>query len=312
MSDTPTRTSEITSPDTELVETQTPATTIDTMSDEEIRKLIKSKEVSPLLLGFQDMWEGLKRFQIWTTFASEDLQQRYFRAGLGLYWIAISYAFFLGGYILIVGRLAGDGWAEKSCYITIGYLAWLQMNNAVSEGVGTFTMNANWIKAARLPFSVFAYQATVRNCLNLAIHAGVTIVVLIIFRAGLSPDLTALEIAYSVGAMIFIMLNTVWVQIFFGIIALRYRDIAHFTSAMMRLFFFFTPVLWRANLIGAYGEIIFTYNPFTYFIQIVRLPLLEARFPAHEWMVVSIISLCGFLITGIMLGLTHKKIAFWL
>lgn len=267
---------------------------------------------SPLFLGLSDLVAGAKRMELWVAFASEDIQKRYIRSGLGVLWIGISYALFLLVYVLIFGRLAADELPGRVCYIASGFLVWNFMSSAMGEGVNLFIGNANWIKAARMPYTVFAFQNTLRLSFHFAFAIVVTIAVVLWFRAAIHPHQTMLTLGSMLIALVLMVISAFWISIFFGIIALRYRDFVHFMNSALRIGFLVTPVLWEGGRLGRVGAIVATYNPITYYIELIRRPLLDGYVPWHAWGLVLGITTLGFVIAIGCLSIFYKKLVFWL
>ena len=264
------------------------------------------------MLGISDLVAGAKRIELWTAFASEDIQKRYIRSGLGVFWIGISYALFLLVYVLIFGRLAADELAGRVCYIAAGFLVWNFLSSAMGEGVNLFIGHANWIKAARMPYTVFAYKNTLRLSFQFVFAIVVTIGVIFWFRAAVHPHQNILTVLSMVLGLVVLIFSSFWISILFGLIALRYRDFVHFMNSALRIGFLVTPVLWEGGRLGRVGWAVSTYNPATYFIEVVRAPILTGTVPWEAWGIVMSITVFGFVLTVLCLGIFYKKLVFWL
>lgn len=267
---------------------------------------------TPLRTGIDDIVNGFRRHELWTALASEDIQQRYTRTGLGVFWIGISYALFILIYIVIFGQLAADNVAETACYISVGFLAWNFISGAITESLNVFIGNAHWIKAIKIQYSVFAFQAIGRLLFQFLFSFIITIGVLIYFRSGLHASIDVFDVSFSLLGASLLVFTAFWVNILLGIIALRFRDFVHFCNATLRIGFFVTPVLWEKGRLGEIGEILAKYNPFTYYIEIVRGPLLTGEFPTIAWIVVATFTVALVVVSIASLGIFQRKMAFWL
>ena len=70
------------------------------------------------------------------------------------------------------------------------------------------------------------------------------------------------------------MLNGIWVALLLGLINVRYRDLGQLIPNAMRLAFFVTPILWYPDSVTGIRTIFVDFNPFYYFIELLRAPLL--------------------------------------
>jgi lipopolysaccharide transport system permease protein len=81
---------------------------------------------------------------------------------------------------------------------------------------------------------------------------------------------------------------------------------------LMLVMFYITPIIWRPSALGPQHQWVATYNPFAHLIEIVRAPLIEARFPVESWLW-SLATAAILLIFGVMLqGRFKDRIAYWL
>jgi lipopolysaccharide transport system permease protein len=68
-------------------------------------------------------------------------------------------------------------------------------------------------------------------------------------------------------------LNLVWIGLIVAILCARYRDVVPIVGSMLQIGFFFTPVMWSAQLQNI-NPLIVNINPFAAFIELVRAPLM--------------------------------------
>lgn len=59
-----------------------------------VRRTARDREIAGF---FSDLVDGLRMSDLWRTFAWDEIQQRYRRSLLGVAWIVIAYAMFVGG-----------------------------------------------------------------------------------------------------------------------------------------------------------------------------------------------------------------------
>lgn len=271
------------------------------------------KETPAVLSGFVDFWQGLKRHELWLNLAWEDLIQSFYRTKLGLLWVPLAFLLRVSIFVVIFRQLVDSESADRVVlYITIGFLIWEVLITGLTDGLSLFTSNGNWIQASSMPFSIFSFQQTTTNLFRFSLHAVVVAGALYLFRNGISDQFDLTHVAFMALAFIAIVVNITWVQIFFGIVCARFRDVQHLIGSLIRVLFFLTPVIWRPVQIGDFADLIHQLNPFTHYIEIVRTPLLDGHFPTTSWIVVGVFTVVGHLSAWILLGLTKKKVAFWI
>ena len=104
---------------------------------------------------------------------------------------------------------------------------------------------------------------------------------------------------------------TVSVGLFLGVLSARYRDIMHFSSTVMQIAYFLTPVLWVVPEEGP-RALAAQINPFTHFIAILREPIMDGTVPVESWWVVLGCTVALMLLALVFFAMSRRKIIFWL
>src|SRR5581483_9791539 len=81
-----------------------------------------------------------------------------------------------------------------------------------------------------------------------------------------------------------VVLNILWMCVILAILGARYPDLEEFVQSILRLLFFVTPILWvpHGHFRGAVVDALLYFNPFYYFVEAIRVPLLYDRVPYFE------------------------------
>ena len=238
--------------------------------------------------------------------AWEDLKDRYRRSVLGLIWIVLSFLGFILIKALVFGNTYGGGDFDYFSHLVVGFALFGFIAASIPGGADVFANNKSWILSTDLPYTVYANMLVIRSMIELAIVSAAAAVTVIwlgnptpghiwtVFPAILLYYLTALGLCFA-----------------FGPIATRYRDLVYFLQSMMRMLFFATPIIWVAAP-GSTRGVIATYNPLTYFLDIVRKPINEGVVSELAWIICG--SCClGIWIMGLLIfSTTKRRIALWL
>jgi len=91
----------------------------------------------------------------------------------------------------------------------------------------------------------------------------------------------------------------------------RFRDIPPIVASLLQLSFFATPILFKKNLLGEY-EFILQFNPFFYFLEIFRNPILGEIVRAEIYIGCIIITLFSWLFFILIYNKSKDKISFWI
>jgi ABC-type polysaccharide/polyol phosphate export permease len=256
--------------------------------------------------SISDWANALRTWRLWTALAREDLSDRYRRTVLGVSWLVTSFALFIAVYILVFGRGSGVSQAEYALYVTIGFGLWNFISGAVGDGCVAYSASGNWILGTSIPYPAFIFQTVYRNYLVFLLNLFVIAIALLWLKSEWSPAML-----WALPGLLVYMITPLWLAAILAPLCARYRDGLHAVQTGMRLLFFATPILWlptqRSQL-----ALLAHYNPLSYFIDIVRVPLIYDAFPYTSWIVVLTINGVGLLAGAATYALTRHRVAYWL
>ncbi len=234
-----------------------------------------------------------------------DFTTSYRRSLIGPFWITIQFCVWIGALTLILHAQLGDSMGSYAMYVALGMLVWEPMVGAMIEGPKHFSQHAQLIKSVPIKLS----QLSVRKLAFLLFRAGMTIpVVLALMLISNAPiTLSTLLLAPAVILVLMTMYSCI---VLFGFIGAYQRDFEFFVPAATRFLFFVTPIIWQAN--EGIRKTISFFNPFTYYLEIVRGPLLGAPPSLLTWAIVTAISFAGFIAALTVQSFFRKSVIFWI
>lgn len=219
-------------------------------------------------IGWRDLIEAIDRLRLALYFAWSDTKARYRRSYLGPFWLVLSTMVGVVGLGFIWSILLKVDRAEFIPSLTIGLIVWQLISGCISEGATVFYRQASQIKDINLPSFFVSIQLILRQLINFLHNIVVFVVVMAIFPRHASP-LALLAIP----GLILVTLNLLWVVQILGFIGARFRDVEPLIVAFLPILFFLSPVIYRANQLGAI-EPIMALNPVGYWIGLIRDPVL--------------------------------------
>lgn len=130
------------------------------------------------------------------------------------------------------------------------------------------------------------------------------------------------EAVYVIPAITLFVLAGFGVTFVVAFLTIRLPDIGEVVASVMRLAFFFTPIIWvfetrstqLANQPDNFGLLAFLvqWNPFTHFVEIVRSPLMYGGASTLNWAIAVGLSLGLFVLGMICLQMSGRRLAYWL
>ncbi len=260
----------------------------------------------PSTLAARDLLEGLRGWEFWTAMGLQGVRRAYRRSVLGPLWLTISLAVTVTALSLLYGQLLGVPLERFAPHVALGFIAWQFLSGAVTGSCQVFVRRRAWILNARRPLAVFVFEDVWENFLTMAHNAPVYVAVAVVFQVAAGP--AALQVAPGLAL---VAVNAVWVGLLLGTVCARFRDVAPIVGSVMRVAFFVTPVIWMPELLGPRAHLAL-YNPFTYFVELIRAPLLGRTLPAATWMLVLAVTAVGWAAAWLVFVRYRSRVPYWL
>ncbi|NBJ11426.1 ABC transporter permease [Microvirga arsenatis] len=263
-------------------------------------------DVSKVLEVFREVRDGWRWRELWMTLGWRDVQTRHRRSRIGPFWNTLSLAFVATCIGTLYGGIMGRPMSDYIPHLVTGYMIWAFLQALVIEGKDAFVSNASAIREIAVPGTVYIYKLLWKNLVILGFNSLVYVAVLVLFQVWPFPN-----ILLVVPALAIVLLNGIWVGLLLGLINVRYRDLGQLIPNAMRLAFFVTPILWYPDSVSGLRTIFVDFNPFYYFIEILRAPLLGQAPDPLLWIVALAITVIGWVIAAPIYAHWRRRIAFW-
>lgn len=257
-------------------------------------------------VAFSDLLRGLQKVSVWSALAWEEIISRYKRSYLGILWAVLGFMIFT--IFLVFFRMAITGQAnfDYALWVVFGFLSFQLIISGINDGTMVFIQSANWLKSSRLPFSLFIYKGIARAMIVFFFNLIGAAIIVLYFKY-VPPPSAWLAL---LGLMVTV-LNAVWVYMLLGVLCARYRDLGHFISSITRMLLFVSPVLWEPGQ-GGVMSLVARLNPISYFMEVVRGPLLGQDVPIFTWQVIGGITVGGFIVAFFAFAHFRKKLILWI
>lgn len=235
-----------------------------------------------------DIATGFRAGRVWRAFAWEETKRRYRRSILGLAWIVIGFVAFVAAIALFFGNFnltSAEHVAtmeQFATYVALGYAAFGFITSNIQDGTVVFTGSAAWIKSVSLPYSVYAFKNVMRSFVPFLLQMSAWL----LFAMATGHQFKPVALLSVVAVAIFAV-NAAAMQIFFGFLTARFRDVEHMISTILRVLLFMTPILWVYDGTTGAQRVLADINPVTHYIEVFRSPLLGHAPSAASWAAVA-------------------------
>lgn len=255
--------------------------------------------------ALRDLWEGLRRYDMWTYFAVHEIRQRFRRSVLGPFWLTASMGVFVAALGLVVSTIFQQDMAQTLPYIATGVIFWGLITGCILEGSMVFIAREGYIRNVPMPTSVHLYQMLARNVIVWFFNMAIYVVVALAFR--LVPNANTL---LFLAAAPLLLINIAWMALAAGVLSARYRDIPPVIASLVQVVFFLTPIFWSMETIPDRPAFVVA-NPFYHLLEIVRQPLLGHAPMALSWGVCIGMAVLGCAATAWLYRRAQPRIAYW-
>lgn len=253
-----------------------------------------------------DIKKGWAKRELWLMLGHYDVRARYRRTKVGTFWISLSMVIIAGVMGMLYSAILHKPVEEYIPYLLTGFTAWNLLSALVSEGCHVFTANAAAMKEIAVPISVYVYRMLWRNLIIFLYNLLVYVPCVILFGLPVFPT-----VLLAIPALLCVFFNGMWIGLLFGVVNTRYRDFHLMVTHAMRLLFFITPIIWSAESISGLRKAFVHFNPFYYFIEILRAPMLGKMPDPNVLWVVLAITLIGWTAAMPFFSRWHKKLTYW-
>lgn len=266
--------------------------------------LMPESGIGYLTQALADIGRGLAMWRLGWALGWVDIKLRYRGSLLGPLWLTFSTAVMVAAMGPIYGLLFHMDMRTYVPFLAVSLVLWGFVSGVANDGATIFTGAAGLIQAARLPFTLHALRALVRNSLIL-LH-NVIVIVVVFALCGVVPA----HLGGALPAVVLWGIDGLALSLLLGVVGTRFRDIPPIVSSLMTIAFFVTPVLWEARLVTVDPRFLL-FNPFYALLDIIRAPLLGAPAALSSWVAALAYSVLLWVGMLLLFARLRSRLAYW-
>ena len=204
-------------------------------------------------------------------FFQREIKGRYVGSVSGIFWILIHPLALLGIYSLVFATIfkvapSGPGEIGFAAFVALGLWPWLAFQEGIQRGALAVQVNAGLVKKVAFPNELLVSGAI---CATYAVHG----VGLLAALAGLTlwgvP--LHLEMVPLVALILVVqLLFTLGVALVLAALQVLLKDVEHFLSPFMMIWFYATPVLYAITMVPQKFQQVMALNPMAFFVGRIR------------------------------------------
>ncbi|WP_374469581.1 ABC transporter permease [Phenylobacterium sp.] len=260
---------------------------------------------SELQRALADLTQSLRQLGLAWALAKHDIAARYRGSILGPFWITLSMGVVIAGTGTLYATLFKVDTDVLLPHLACGLVIWTFLASTLGEGCESFINGAGILRQTALPMFTFIWRTVFRNLLTLAHHAVIIVVVLLV--VGAPPGNVLLSVLGLLG-LVLLMAPLVMLV---AIGSARFRDIPQVVMAVIQFMMFMTPIFWMTSQVGR-SHAFLSYNPFYYYIDVVRSPLIGHALDPRSWPVLTISLMISWGLAMFVFARTRRRIVHFL
>ena len=256
-------------------------------------------------MALLDVGEGLAAYRLAVTLGWLDIKLRYRGSVLGPFWLTLSTAIMVLAMGLLYSELFHMELQNYLPYLALSLVLWNTLGAIVSDACTCFTSSEGTIRSIRMPFTIYATRAVVRNMLVLLHNVVVIIGVFAWYEVW--PGAAAFV---SLPGVLLWLVDSLASCLLLGAFCARFRDVAPIVGSIMQIAFFLTPIIWKPELIDG-NAVYLLLNPFYPLLALVRDPLL-GNIPTWDiWAAAAGWSALLCAASWLLFARVRGRLAFW-
>jgi ABC-type polysaccharide/polyol phosphate export permease len=257
---------------------------------------------------FERIWQ-LRYF--WFSLVKIDLRTRYRRSMLGIGWSLVRPLAMCAVLCIVFSKLFNADVVFYGPYLLLGLAVWQFLIESTIGGCTCFVVAANYIRQQPLPLAIFPLRTVMGAGFHGLIALSVAVLLVLVLRGpGNLIYLPALAVA-----VVLIFFFGWLMSILASFAHAHFPDTQHLLEIGFQILFYLTPVMYPPEILEGRGRIamVINLNPVTYFLDIVRRPLLYGEIPPPEvYLVAGGTVVVLALLAAWVLRKLEKTLVFWL
>jgi len=231
------------------------------------------------------------------------LKQKYRRSILGFLWSVVAPLL----QNLIIGvvfyYLMRFDMPNYIVYLFAGVVIYNILSIVVIQSPYVMINNEGFIKKIYVPKLVFVLQVVFLEIINFILILLSLIILGILFKK-LSFSLAYLFLPVSLFISVIFLIG---IATIISIMSVYFRDMIHIVPVVMQAAFFLTPVLYPISIVPEKMQKIIKLNPFFYFVEIFRIPVLYNRLPDFKYITFCALMSVIMFFAGLLILQKHNN-----
>lgn len=266
------------------------------MSEHSVRDAKPVIEIRPgggwRALDLREVWEYRELLQI---LVWRDLKVRYRQTFLGVIWVVAQPLLTTLIFTLLfnrIGHITAGTSVPYSLFVMVALVPWTFFSGGVTASSNSLIGSAHLISKVYFPRFIVPAASVLAGLADLAVTLGLVIVMLVVARVPVTPQLALLPIG-----LLLCLVFALGVGLWMSALNVEYRDVKVIVPFLLQLWMYATPVVYPLSVIPQKFRWIAALNPMTGVIELFRASLLGDPVPwsgvVYAAVVTAVVTISG-------------------
>lgn len=240
------------------------------------------------------------------TLLYHQLHQRYQGSFLGFFWTLLHPLLTFASFSLVFSLLNRWDLRDYGVYFFSGYIAWTFFANSCTSAADSIIGNRVFVTRVYSPKAIFPLMTVAINLVDMA--AG--LILLFVLKAILGHPFDQSLLILPLSFLLLIAFTT-GVSLICAEWNVFFRDFRQLLGSFLFIWFFFTPIVWKADAMPLEARRFIWYNPAAHFLSLFQNPLWAGKMPPPSSLVLTSITAVFVLVFGLYRFFRSEKKFFY-
>jgi len=222
-----------------------------------------------------------------------ELKLRYRDSLLGFLWTVLNPLFYLLILAFVFSKITRFAVPNYPIFLFAGLASWLMIQQTVTIATASIVNNQTLIHKVYVPKIAFPVSNVLARYVDHAILVALLLVLMAVFRTTFTWSVLFLPVSIFLH-----LLFSLGLSLIFAVAYIKVRDVQHIVAIVFQALFYVTPVLYSIELLPAAYRPVFLWNPFYYFVQLVRFPVYHGTLPPWNDLLVALLLTSATFVVG--------------
>lgn len=240
------------------------------------------------------------------TLLYHQLHQRYQGSILGFLWTLLHPLLTFASFSLVFSLLNRWDLRDYGVYFFSGYVVWTFFSNSCTSAADSILNHRVFVTRVYSPKAIFPLMMVAINFIDMLAGLAILIALKIFVRHPFGMSLLILPLSF-----LLLIAFTTGVSLICAQWNVFFRDFRHLLASFLFIWFFFTPIVWKADAMPANAREFIWYNPAAHFLSLFQNPLWANKLPPTSSLILTSTTAAGALIAGLYLFFRSEKKFFY-